>query len=274
MTLAGRSMTAQPNLPNKFTGKERDTDFGLDWDYFGARYYDAVIGRWMVLDPLADDFPSWTPYNYVLNNPTGNTDPDGNAVCGGLCVGAAIAGAFFADAIFPYPANAPSEADEVAGRVEQGTSDLAFAAQEAAGLGFGVVASRFISKGFNAVRNFFKGGVDDAAKGGIELFHFTSAAKDKIVSEGLRPGASGKVFTTPQGNLSPIQAQLDLALPPNRGLPQNKAVIDVNKLKELGIKVPEGQQVARKFNMPGGGIEVVIPNKIPKEAIKKVEELK
>ncbi len=35
MTLAGRSMNfGQAELPNKFTGKERDTDFGLDWDYF------------------------------------------------------------------------------------------------------------------------------------------------------------------------------------------------------------------------------------------------
>ncbi len=77
MTLAGRSMTAQPNLPNKFTGKERDTDFGLDWDYFGARYYDAVIGRFLTVDPLAEEHPDFTPYHYVLNNPLILIDPDG-----------------------------------------------------------------------------------------------------------------------------------------------------------------------------------------------------
>ena len=41
LQLAGRSMTNQANLPNKFTGKERDDDFELNWDYFGARYYGA-----------------------------------------------------------------------------------------------------------------------------------------------------------------------------------------------------------------------------------------
>ncbi len=91
MTLAGRSMTAQPNLPNKFTGKERDTDFGLDWDYFGARYYDPVIGRWMVVDARAADFPSLSPYVYVANNPLNATDPDGEGI--NFLVGALVGGA-------------------------------------------------------------------------------------------------------------------------------------------------------------------------------------
>ncbi len=72
-----RSTVNQPHLPNKFTGKERDTDFGLDWDYFGARYYDAEIGRWMAPDPLAGKYPSLSPYNYVASNPLQFRDPDG-----------------------------------------------------------------------------------------------------------------------------------------------------------------------------------------------------
>lgn len=43
LILNGRSMTAQANLPNKFTGKEWDDDFGLNWNYFGARYYDSIV---------------------------------------------------------------------------------------------------------------------------------------------------------------------------------------------------------------------------------------
>jgi len=39
---------------NKFTGKERDEEFGLNLDYFGARYYDGQVGRWISVDPLAN----------------------------------------------------------------------------------------------------------------------------------------------------------------------------------------------------------------------------
>ena len=61
----------------KFTGKERDTEAGLNLDYFRARYYDPALGRFLGVDPLGDEFPSWSPYNYVGNDPVSFIDPTG-----------------------------------------------------------------------------------------------------------------------------------------------------------------------------------------------------
>jgi len=76
------------NLVNqKFTGKERDAESGLD--YFGARYYGSALGRFTSPDwssrPQAVPYAklgnpqSLNLYSYVLNNPLGSVDQDGHA---------------------------------------------------------------------------------------------------------------------------------------------------------------------------------------------------
>ena len=86
----------------------------------------------------------------------------------------------------------------------------------------------------------------------------------------LRVGASGKVFTTPDGMKSGLQAQIDSALPPNRGVPDALFEIDTRTLNQMGVKIPDATLVHRDFNMPGGGHEVVFDTRIPPEAIRRV----
>lgn len=99
------------------------------------------------------------------------------------------------------------------------------------------------------------------AKGGAgPAFHYTfRRAIQSIENEGLRRGS----YATPNGDLSPLQAQIDLALPPNRGLRDAVVRVDLDGLRKAGYEVPELRQVGRKFNMPGGGREVQFPYPIP-----------
>ena len=74
------SLTDGPT--QKFTGKERDAESGLD--YFGARYFGGAAGRFASVDPEnagsdSEDPQTWNAYAYAANNPLNLVDPDGEA---------------------------------------------------------------------------------------------------------------------------------------------------------------------------------------------------
>jgi RHS repeat-associated protein len=73
------SWVAQSGTENayQYNGKELNEDFSLNWSDYGARWYDASVGRWNGVDPLAEDYLNWSPYNYVLNSPIRYIDPNG-----------------------------------------------------------------------------------------------------------------------------------------------------------------------------------------------------
>lgn len=67
---------AQVGTENKYqyNGKELVEDFGWNWSDYGARGYDASVGRWWSVDPMAEAYHSLSVYHYGLNNPIANVD--------------------------------------------------------------------------------------------------------------------------------------------------------------------------------------------------------
>jgi RHS repeat-associated protein len=58
-----------------FSGKEKDDE--TQYSYFGARYYDSDLSVWLSVDPLADKYPTMSPFMYCAGNPVVLVDPDG-----------------------------------------------------------------------------------------------------------------------------------------------------------------------------------------------------
>ena len=66
--------------PYKYNGKEYDGKKGLNWYDYGARHYDAALGRFTTVDPSAENYFNTSLYAYCLNNPVRFIDPTGGLV--------------------------------------------------------------------------------------------------------------------------------------------------------------------------------------------------
>ncbi|MBK8488320.1 MAG: hypothetical protein IPL48_11085 [Bacteroidetes bacterium] len=82
MLTPGRNWSAGSEYRFGFNGKESDAEtYGEGNAYdFGARIYDARLGRWMKVDPLQFIFPFISPYNFSANSPLIFYDMDGRKI--------------------------------------------------------------------------------------------------------------------------------------------------------------------------------------------------
>ncbi len=82
---AQHSTTTDFSSRYKFNGKELDQEngcyYGVYPEIFGrARYYNPSVSRWLSVDPLAEKYTSFSPYNFTLDNPVRLVDFDGRSV--------------------------------------------------------------------------------------------------------------------------------------------------------------------------------------------------
>ena len=241
-----------------YTGKPVDSETGLS--NFGARMYDPAIGRFKGVDAVGfseGNLHSFNRYAYGNNNPYRFVDPDGNDAVDAIM---SFALGPFQKIGLMLGMNQHREAREYGSSMQDGgqyqkanlegiqaIGDITMAAISVASLPIGIESAA--AKGVGTAQ---------------EAFHYTfSKYASSIESNGLRPGS----FATSKGDLSALQAQIDLALPANRGLPDALLRIDLNGLRGAGYEVPKFSPAGRMFNMPGGGMEMQFPYSIPPEFI-------
>ena len=75
-----------PDVKNKYgyNEKELNTDFGLNWNDYGARFYDAAVARFQVVDRFSEKYSNINPYQYAKNNPIKYIDINGDSAIIGI----------------------------------------------------------------------------------------------------------------------------------------------------------------------------------------------
>jgi RHS repeat-associated protein len=234
--------------PLGFAGGIYDPSTGLV--HLGAREYDPLSTRWLSHDTIGFSGGA-NQYTYANDDPVNQIDPTGHDALG--CFADILGLASLVPGVGPAFAVAYSAVQAARGHWGEAALGLAAVAIPFAILGGLARTGKVAAEGASA-----RGGLSEA-------FHYTRPGNAAAIAEdGLRTGS----YATPNGGLSGVQAQIDLALPPNRGLSSSVIRVDLDGLRAAGYEVPEPTLVGRSYGSPGGGYEMQFPYVIPPEFLK------
>lgn len=77
MPFGDRWIDQQNGYDSRYTFSAKEKDDETQYTYFGMRYYDSDLSIWLSVDPMSDQRPGISPYNYCQWNPVMRTDPTG-----------------------------------------------------------------------------------------------------------------------------------------------------------------------------------------------------
>ncbi len=280
-----------------YTGQELDIETGL-YNY-NARLYDSESGSFVTPDTIVPDPAnpqSLNRYSYVLNNPIMYTDPSGHGCVGNNDDGDCVEWEMENSQDYPkFKLNEIqvkrdiSETNELSYQEKsigystdlssiegvnpaRWDTDPMVSPLDLIGLpklGLGVISgiARIGSKEFISIIGREVG--ENTTKA---LYHYTTESAANYISKtGLNLSKDGFIYSTTKGSLTPVQAQIELALSPNRGLPNALFRIDVNGLHKIGIKPVLGPRSVTGGNFGcGSGIEVLFNKPIPPQYLLRI----
>jgi len=271
-----------PTYPYGYNGKEENDELGLQWLDFTARNYNPEIGRWMNIDPLADEFNEWSPYNYTLNNPVMYVDPDGKSA---TLIGGVVGGIFGAAKAAFNNENILAGATEgaIAGAVTGLAIDAAAATVATGGVAGVVIVA--VAGAAGAVVGDVAGQIVTQA---TETGQVTNISTENFAQKAITGAAGGAVGGTVTGVVTkaaaPIQSVMSKnitqasdelttignATKGNLSPSANQAVINQN-VTTAQNKITQGMSEVAK-NAGEQGTKIAITTKTSIEAIKSFDE--
>jgi RHS repeat-associated protein len=269
-----------PTSPFGYSGQYTDATTGLVNDR--ARYYSSQTGGFTTRDPAFAQ--TNTAYTYANQDPVNNSDPTG--LCVKIlwqCIGNGGETSSIGFGFHPFAARQAviNLADGFLGIGSSGTScnplqNIPYYVGNL--VPFGILSILGASDSLGPPDDEQppdEPSVSPEEEGPPSAYHYTySQYVASIEQTGLRAGS----YLTPTGNLSALQAQLELALPPNSGLPDAQIEVDLAGLRQAGYDIPPITRVTnvvqgangRVYSMPGGGYEMYFSYVIPPQFIKSV----